>query len=172
MPIIEIAAGIAGLLALLVAGTFLLPRRVAIERHATIHASPEDIIALAASNEGYQRFNPYRTTDPDLKIDLFGPASGKGSGFHFDGKEGKGSQTVAATAPDRVDYDIDLGAMGQPRQSLRATAQNGGSLVVWTLTADLGMNPVARVFGLFMDRMIGKTLDLGLSNLASAVAKA
>jgi len=101
----------AGVLAIAIGGTFLLPRHIHVERQATVPAKPEAVIALAASNEGYQRFNPYLTADPDLKINHFGPQSGIGSGFRFDGKDGKGSQTVAAVSADSVRYDIDLGAM-------------------------------------------------------------
>ena len=42
----------------------------------------------------------------------FGPAEGIGSGFRFDGKEGKGTQTVTEVTATRVTHLIDLGAMG------------------------------------------------------------
>ena len=37
--------------------------------------------------------------------------------------------------------------------------------MTWTVTTDMGFNPVFRVFGLFMDRMLGKTYELGLKNI-------
>jgi len=62
-----------------------LPRTVNVERDASISGDHSaEILALAASNEGYQRFNPYHNTDPDLKIEPFGPPSGVGSGFRFE----------------------------------------------------------------------------------------
>jgi hypothetical protein len=36
------------------------------------------------------------------------------------------------------------------------------------MDADLGSNPAMRIFGLFMDRMIGKIFQRGLVNLAAA----
>jgi hypothetical protein len=36
------------------------------------------------------------------------------------------------------------------------------------MQADMGLNPIKRTFGLFMDKMIGKTLEQGLSNLNTA----
>lgn len=168
MTMYQVLIGGAGVIALLLAGTMLLPRTVHIERQAKMDSSMADVIALAASNEGYQQFNPYLTADPNLKISTFGPDSGVGSGFNFDGKDGTGSQTVASVTDDTVHYNIDLGSMGQPTQTLHVDEIAGGVSVTWSMDADLGYNPIARVFGLFMDGMIGKTLEQGLVNLETA----
>lgn len=168
MTIWTILAGGAGVVALLSAGTLLLPKNVHVERHAKVAASPETILEMAASNHGYQKFNPYLTSDPELAIRPFGPDTGVGSGFHFDGKEGKGTQTVAEVTANSVRYDIDLGAMGKPVQEISAQGLPDGTQVTWTMDMDLGFNPVARVFGLFLDGMVGKTFEQGLDNLASA----
>lgn len=145
----------------------LLPRKVVVTRQTNVALRPEDIIARVASTEGFQTFNPYCTTDPDLKITAFGPATGVGSGFSFEGKEGKGTQTVTEVTSHRVTHLIDLGAMGKPVQTIEATANGNGSLVSWTVTSDMGYNPVFRIFGLFMDRMLGKTYELGLKNISA-----
>jgi len=170
MEFIKIATYAAGTLALATTATFLLPRHVSVERTVVVESSPEAVLALAASNEGYQAFNPYRTMDPNLKVDLFGPTSGVGSGFRFNSKDGKGSQTVAAVSDDQVTYALDLGPLGKPTQSIKAAAVEGGTAVTWRMDSDMGLNPVFRVFGLFMDNMMGKTFELGLENLAKASA--
>ncbi len=145
----------------------LLPRKVVVTRHADVAMRPEDVITRVASTEGFQTFNPYCTTDPDLKITPFGPAEGKGSGFRFEGKEGKGTQTVTDVTATRVTHLIELGAMGKPVQTIEAEATDTGARVTWTVTSDMGFNPVFRIFGLFMDRMLGKTYELGLKNIAA-----
>ncbi|WP_300062615.1 SRPBCC family protein [uncultured Roseobacter sp.] len=164
------ALWIAGGLIALSAATLALPRHVSVERSAVLQATPEAVLALAASNGGYQTFNPYKTRDPELKIELFGPEAGVGSGFHFDGKEGKGQQTVAGVTDDTVRYAIDLGAMGQPKQAIHAVPSETGTQVTWRIESDMGVNPAFRVFGLFMERMMGPTLELGLENLRKAAA--
>ncbi|WP_147124743.1 SRPBCC family protein [Shimia ponticola] len=143
-----------------------LPRVVTVERSAQIAMPPAEALELIASTDGFQTFNPYKTTDPKLVITPFGPDAGVGSGFRFEGKEGKGTQTVTAVTETSVTHLIDLGPMGQPVQTFTVTPHAGGSEVVWSVTSDLGMNPIFRVFGLFMDRMLGKTYELGLRNLA------
>lgn len=147
--------------------TLLLPRKVVVTRQANVDMAPAEVIARAASTEGFQTFNPYCTTDPDLKITPFGPASGVESGFRFEGKEGKGTQTVTSVTDTRVTHLIDLGAMGKPVQTIDATATATGTRVTWTVKSDMGFNPVFRIFGLFMDRMLGKTYEGGLKNITA-----
>ena len=145
----------------------LLPRTVVVTRQTDVRMSPEDVIGRVASTEGFQTFNPYCTTDPDLKITPFGPATGVGSGFRFEGREGKGTQTVTDVTATSVTHLIDLGAMGKPVQRIEAAATDTGARVTWTVTSDMGYNPIFRIFGLFMDRMLGKTYELGLKNIAA-----
>jgi len=162
MTILYIALAILTAIALV---ALLLPRKVVVTRQADVELSPADVIARVASTDGFQTFNPYCTTDPELKITPFGPASGVGSGFRFEGKEGKGTQTVTDVTETSVTHLIDLGAMGEPVQTIEAEATPAGTRVTWTVTSDMGFNPVFRIFGLFMDRMLGKTYELGLKNI-------
>jgi hypothetical protein len=168
MTITTILLSGAAVLALGVAATYLAPRDVEVRRSMIIDSTPAEVLALAASTEGYQTFNPYRTENADLVITPFGPAEGVGSGFAFETASMKGTQTVSEVTADYVRYAIDLGAQGQPTQTISARVVPGGTEVIWTMEADMGLNPVGRVFGLFMDRMIGKTFDNGLANLAAA----
>lgn len=156
---------ITAVIILLAALTFLLPRNVVVTRKAHVGLTPEQVIARVAATDGFQTFNPYRTSDPDLKITPFGPPAGVGSGFRFEGKEGKGTQTVTAVTDTSVTHLIDLGAMGKPVQIISAKTQGDGAEVTWTVTSDMGLNPVFRIFGLFMNRMLGKTYERGLQNI-------
>jgi hypothetical protein len=161
-----------GAIALLAAGTMLLPRHVVVERTANIKAEPAKIIELAASYEGYQKFNPYKNSDPNLKTEPFGPASGVGSGFKFSSKDGSGTSTVSAVTASAVTYAIDLGSMGKPTMIISTSADGDKTKVTWRMEADMGMNPIGRVIGLFLDGMMGKTYEQGLKNLESVVASA
>lgn len=167
MTIFTILAAVIATIAALALIALLLPRKVVVSRHAVVDLRPEEVIARVASTEGFQSFNPYCTTDPELKITPFGPASGVSSGFRFEGKEGKGTQTVTEVTATKVTHLIDLGAMGKPVQTIEATPMGGGARVTWSVASDMGFNPVFRIFGLFMDRMLGKTYELGLKNMAA-----
>ncbi len=112
----KIALGTAAVLSLAVATTFALPRHVTIERSATMNAAPDAIIEFAASNAGYQSFNPYRDLDPNLSVELFGPSSGVGSVFSFESKDGAGQQTVAAVEPGWWPLTLILARSVNPRR--------------------------------------------------------
>jgi hypothetical protein len=170
MKLKKIASRTAIAIAVLAAATQALPRHVSVARSATIDAAPEAVIALAASNTGYQSFNPYKDLDPNLKVEMFGPTSGVGSGFAFESKDGAGQQTVAAVEADKVIFALDLGPLGQPTQAISAVAVDGATEVTWSMDMDLGVNPVFRVMGLFMDGMIGPNFELGLANIADVAA--
>ncbi|WP_171097970.1 SRPBCC family protein [Ruegeria sp. HKCCD7255] len=162
-----VAYTIAAFIAAFTLIALMLPREVVVTRRADVAMRPEDVVARVASTEGFQTFNPYRTTDRNLKITPFGPTEGVGSGFRFEGKEGKGTQTVTDVTATRVTHLIDLGAMGKLVQTIEAIATGNGACVTWTVTSDMGFNPVFRIFGLFIDRMLGKTYELGLKNIAA-----
>lgn len=162
-------AGSAALLAL-AATPYALPDHRTVERSAIIHAEPAAIYPLLTSSAGFQTFNPYKDTDPDLAITFQGPPEGIGAAFAFAGKEGQGTQTIIAAQENRsVTMQIDLGAMGQPVQTFTLDPVSQGTRVTWSVESQFGINPVGRVFGLFLDRMFGETYERGLQNLAEVV---
>ena len=161
-----IGAAVIGTLGLL---SFTLPSTVHVEREAVIKAEPSQIFVLASSNKGFQSFNPYKDVDPDLYIELFGPETGVGSGFNFNGKDGKGSQTITSLVDNKsITMQIDLGAKGKPTQTFSLQKVANGTKVIWGLDADFGYNPIGRAIGLFMDKMMGETFEHGLKNLSIA----
>jgi len=170
MNVKKIALGTVAAVALATVASYALPRHVTIERSATMDAAPEAVIELASSNTGYQSFNPYRDLDPNLHVEMFGPANGVGSGFSFESKDGAGQQVVASVDEGRVTFDLDLGPLGQPTPAISAMVVDGATEVTWTMEMDLGMNPMFRVMGLFMDGMVGPNFELGLANIADVAA--
>ena len=167
--VLIIGAGTIASLGLL---SFVLPSKVHVEREATIQVPPSRLFELTSSNKGFQTFNPYKDADPDLKIELFGPETGIGSGFSFKGKDGEGTQTITNLEQNQsVTMQIDLGARGKPVQTFKFLKAENGTRVIWGLDADFGNNPIGRVIGLFMDKMMGETFERGLSNLSVAAIK-
>ncbi|MGB4777174.1 SRPBCC family protein [Microbacterium sp.] len=142
-------------------------RFTTIAREGAVNGSTEEILALLASTAGYTEINPYRTSDPHLSIEPFGPTSGVGAGFTFKGKHGKGTQTVAALRPDGIDFDIDMGPMGTSRQTVDLVPVSDDlTRVTWSATLDAGNHPVLRIFGLVAPKILGPSLETGIANLA------
>ena len=152
--------------AVIVAVPFLLPSSKTVERSGFVKASPEAVFATLSSTAGYQTINPYKDLDAKLKVTPFGPEAGVGAGFAFESKDGKGTSTVSAVEANKsITYQIDLGFMGKPVQVITLTPENGGTRVNWAVTSKFGMNPMGRVFGMFMDGMLGPHYELGLKNM-------
>ncbi len=169
MTVIQYLSFGVGLLAIAGAATQLLQRHVRVQRVAAIAAAPADVMAMAASNIGYQKFNPYNLADAALKIELFGPEHGVGSGFRFASRDGKGSAIISKLTAHRVDYALDLGHRGKPQQSIAVEALGTGSKVTWTTEADMGFNPIGRIIGLFLDGKLGPVQERGIQNIAAAL---
>lgn len=159
LPLVTLSAGVLALAGL---AALALPRTAHVERSALISSPPDVLRALVSSTAGFQAFNPFRAEDPALEIRVTGPASGVGAGFSWKGSAGEGTQTIVVDEPGRVAMQLDLGAMGRPLQTFTLEPAGGATRVVWALDADLGFNPLARVAGLFIDRMLGHTYERGL----------
>lgn len=167
MTFAAIAAAAGLVLAGLAAALFALPGQARVERSALVPLAPDAVYSILSSSAGFDRINPFRDRDPNLAVTFTGPAAGVGASFAWEGKEGSGTQTIIAAEPDtRIVMQLDLGPMGTPVQSFALALAPGGTQVTWALDADLGANPVRRVFGLFMDRMLGSTYEAGLANLS------
>jgi carbon monoxide dehydrogenase subunit G len=167
MALSNLVIGSTAIVSILGLVVLALPARKRVERSAVVAASPEAVFEVLSSTAGFQTFNPYRDDEPELKIVPFGPASGIGAGFAFEGKSTKGTQTITQCEPNKsVTMQIDLGSMGKPTQTFTVTPDSGGTRVTWATESAFGMNPIGRVFGLMMDGYLGPIYERGLANLA------
>lgn len=149
-----------------IAPLIVLPSSKTVTRNKLVEADRSEVFQLLSTTQGFQLFNPYKDTDPDLQIKPFGPSDGVGAGFSFEGKEGKGTQTIVAMSENKtVKMNIDLGALGKPVQTFTLSPQGSKTLVEWSVKSDFGLNPVFRVFGLFVDGMLGPIYERGLDNM-------
>ena len=158
------------LLLVAIAAAFMLPRHVRVERSTTIAASRSTVFTILNGFKQFNRWSPWFDLDPEAKYTAEGPTAGTGAQLTWVGdpkKLGSGSQLITASAPfDRIDADVDFGQGGTPAKQVYAlTADGTGTKVSWSMDVDLGMNPIARYFGLGFDGMIGRDFDKGLALL-------
>lgn len=152
------------------AGLLLLPASAKVSRSVIVAVPPQAVFALVRSQRGFDRFSPFKVDDAGLETEFAGPDAGPGATVSWRGKAGDSTQTIVREIPNRaVVMQLELGAMGQPVQTFSLTPVNGGTRVTWTLDADFGLNPVARVFGLRLDPMLGPTYETGLARLKQIV---
>jgi uncharacterized protein YndB with AHSA1/START domain len=166
--LVRTIGGLVALAVLLLAIGLLLPRHFRVERAANINAPAEKVYALLADPREWKRWTVWNQRDPAMKIDYSGPASGAGARWAWQSKtEGNGAMEFTEVLPNqRIGYTLSFPDFGMQSAGVVAIAPaSAGVRVSWTNEGELGVNPVNRWFGLFMDRMVGKDFDAGLANL-------
>ena len=150
-----------------IAIAYLLPQRVALARSTDIAAPPSVVFPLVGDLRQSRTWYPWVTMDPDIKVEFSGPDAGVGQKMSWESaKVGDGSQTVTAYEPDtRVQTALDFGAQGNAIATTTIDSKGNGSTVTWGFETDLGMNPVARYFGLALERFVAPDYEKGLAKL-------
>ena len=148
---------------------YLLPREVTVARSITVDAPASAVFPLVNSLQESARWSPWLGLDPDVRLAYSGPDHGVGNRLDWRSDHpnvGSGTQVITASDPDRsVASDLDFGDMGTARAAFTLEPSGTGTLVTWTLVADMGLNPVSRWMGLMMDRWVGTDYERGLINL-------
>jgi hypothetical protein len=150
----------------------LLPRQVVVTRSVNINRPARLVFVTINSFQLFPKWSPWQDLDPNMHQSTEGPRDGVGAKLVWSGndKVGSGSQTITAFVPNQsVDSDLDFGSMGVAKSKMALTPAGNSTQVAWTLTMDMGKNPIAHYFGLTMDRMIGPDFARGLGKLKTLV---
>jgi effector-binding domain-containing protein len=154
---------------------FISPAHVHVERSLTIKAPSEIIHSQINELKNWTKWSPWYKMDSTMQIEYNTVASGAGAGYKWvsnDKKVGCGEMTITSSTKDSISTAMNfsdngiatanfiLSGSGNPNDS-----SNGQTNVTWTMDMDMGMNPVGRIFGLFMDKMVGSDFENGLKNL-------
>ena len=160
---------LAVIILLLVLGAYLLPRHVQVQRSAVIKASPAVLYAQIATPKNWPNWISWSRMDPNIKMTYFGPDAGTGSGYKWTSdKVGNGTLTITDAKPNEsVETKMEFGKGGGGTSAFSIKTIDGGTEVIWTMESDMGYNPIARYFGLMMDKMVGKDFEKGLHLLDS-----
>jgi hypothetical protein len=171
--LLRILAGLAVLVLLLVLVAFLLPRQYRVERVAVIKARPDAIHAQIADLRAWKTWGAWQERDPGMKLSYSEKSTGPGAWSAWESKqEGNGKMTIVSQTPSKVVYDLefpDFGTKSQGYLELTPDAAGTSTKVTWVDAGDLGMNPMNRWFGLFIEKMIGPDFEKGLANIAKRV---
>lgn len=166
--LLRLLGGLAALLLLLVLVAYFLPATYRVERAIVINAKPEVVFPLLADLRRWKEWGAWQERDPGMKVTYSEKSTGVGAWSAWESKtEGSGKMTItAAEATKRVVYLLEFPEMGTSSEGTMALAPAaGGVQVVWTDAGNLGMNPLFRWFGLFIEKMIGPDFEKGLANL-------
>lgn len=169
----KVLIGLGVVILLVVVISFFLPSKVHVERSIVINAPAAKVFNEVNSLQKWGAWDPWQAKDPNVQNEYSGPESGVGNknSWTSSHKEvGSGSQTIVESIPnEKIVSELDFGNEGKGSGFFNFSAEGEGTKVVWGMEADLGMNPIAKYFGLMMEGMVAPDFEKGLSNLKAHV---
>ncbi len=169
------AAGVGALIVVAVVGAYVLPREPVVTRSVAIAAPAATVFPLVADLRRFPEWSPWFATDPDIVLIYTGPTDGVGQTVSWESRlptVGSGRETITASRPDSsVAMTIEFADQGTAEAWFELTAEGATTRVVWGFRTDLGLNPVNRYSGLWIDGIVGPDFERGLARL-KAVAEA
>lgn len=163
------------LVAVFVAGGFLLPSSTHVERSVVVARPPAEMFATLNSWKRFNAWSPWHARDPKTVYTYEGPESGVGASMAWASEQsdvGKGRQTIVESVPDRrIVSKLQFEGQGDATAVFALAPEGAGTRVTWGFDVDHGHNLVSRWFGLLFDRMVGPDYETGLAKL-KAVAEA
>lgn len=162
-----------GIIILAVLIAYLLPRHIHVERSAVITASPEVVFEQVNVLKNWEKWSPWHRIDPKMEIIYSGPEAGAGAAYAWsstDPSAGQGKLTITESIPySLIITEIDFMERGTAASQYTFKPAEDGTLLTWSMDTDMGNNPVARYFGLFMNKLLGKDFEKGLQNIQEVV---
>jgi hypothetical protein len=171
--LLKIVGGLALLVLALVLVAFAFPRQYRVERSLVINARPEAVLAQVADLRAWKNWGAWQERDPQMKLSYSEKTTGVGAWSAWESKsEGNGKMTITEVTPTKVTYHLEFPDMGtQSTGSIELVPEGTGQKVVWLDQGDLGMNPLNRWFGLFLEKLIAPDFERGLTNIKKLVEK-
>src|SRR5262245_8313243 len=170
-----IGIGVIAVVVLFVLVGVCLPRRFSVSRSIVIEAPAESVYRVVAKLREWPTWTAWTVERyPDMKVAFSGPEEGVGARQSWEGKaSGKGSAEITKASPEEgIAYDFAFDGSPSTGGISFFPSFDGATLVTWHAEGDLGINPIARYFGLLMDRFMGPDFEVGLTNLKKKVEAA
>ncbi len=148
----------------------LLSSKFSMSRSIEIDAPVTTVFTKLTDLNEYVKWNPFPEGDPTNTTNVTG--AGVGSYLDWKGeKTGEGKMTIASIEPEqkiaiKMEFYKPMSGEGMVHW-ITKTSSNGKTEMIWTFDQDLKY--FNRYFGLFMDAMMGKHFEKGLSNFKTLI---
>ncbi len=163
-----------GLVALMLFVLAVMKPTFRIERSIEIAKPAEVIFPYIADFSKWNDWSYWASSDPGQKVTITGNVGEVGHRMEWDGKiNGKGNQTVITVIPNKS--IASRLAFTEPNSmesiaTLTLEPTPSGTKVIWSNEGNLDY-PIGRLFGPFLDGMVGPDFEKGLTNLKKLVEK-
>lgn len=168
--IVKISLGaIVGLIAVLLLGSLLIPSRWQVERSIDISVAPGVVFPYVNNLSKWPEWTSWYQREPKPVTRYSGPEEGVGAHSAWQDASGQGEMGITVSVSDwGITYDLSFERgefVARGEILLAPIAQGNGTRITWRTRGDSGMNPLAKVFQLVVNRKIGADFQQSLDNL-------
>ena len=154
--------------AILCAIAFLLPKDKYISRSVEIDQEIDLVFNQVNTLKNWENWSAWSLNDSSATYEYSTtPSSGKGAWQRWKSNTtGEGKLTIVESDKNKlIKTHLEFYEQGEGAGEWNFSFNNGKSSVEWTYHADLRYNPLARWIGLFLDSMLGQSLEQSLNSL-------
>jgi effector-binding domain-containing protein len=169
-----------GILVLLFVVSLFLPSQVRVERSMVITAHPHQIFPYLNQFKKWVEWSPWHKKDSTTQYTYNDIEAGVGASYSWKSTHpevGNGEMKIIETMADTfLKTQMNMEGMGISYSTFKLSETDAGTLVTWSMDADgEGMPfyfvPISKYFNLFMDGMLGKEFEEGLTFLQGLIAQ-
>jgi hypothetical protein len=157
------------LLIITAVGLVFFDSHVHAERSIVIDVPRSEMFQMLNTHKTFANWSPWQEKDPEMVVTYSGAESGVGAKYSWNSKVkevGVGSMEIVESYPDTIiRQKLMFSGKGTSDAGFIFSTAGTGTKVTWTLDMDAGANPLLRIMGGFMDKMIGPDFEHGLSKL-------
>lgn len=168
-PLSYLVTAVLALVVIVVAGAFLLPREVRVERSLVLPRPACTVYALVDGFAREKEWSPWAALDPAMSWERSGPPRGVGAKLAWSSsieEVGAGTQEMTLSEPcHTAERRVEFGDMGPSTARFDLSDADGGTNVTWSMTKDVGFNPIGRLMGVLFDGWIGPDFERGLAKM-------
>lgn len=154
---------------LLLVISLFLPDKFIIERSVTIKAPMETVFEQVNCYKNWEKWSPWHKMDTTMKIKYSGSSSGTGCTFEWKSnnpKVGEGKMTIINSIPfDSIINEMDFMENGKALSKFIFIKEDSGIKVTWKLEQVRRNNPIEKIMGAVMKKMVGNHFERGLKEL-------
>src|SRR4051812_42664073 len=145
-----------------------------VERSADLPNDRKVVYNYLTNLHNFKQWSPWYEKDTNAVYTFSGPETSTGSSFMWKGNKevGSGSMTITDVVPDslvKLDLNFMENGVGQGSY-IFADAGPNKTKMTWTLDFEAGANPVYRIMGAFMDKLMAKDFERGFEKLQAVLA--
>ena len=172
--IVKILGVIAALVLIISAiGLIFFSSHIHVDRSVVINQDRASTFNFLNDLKNQAAWSPWQEKDPKAKYEFTSNTVGEGAEMKWTSEVkdvGNGSMTISTATPDSViRMDLNFMENGVAKSSYVVVPDSNGTKVIWSLDVEAGANPLLRIMGKFMDGMVGKDFEKGLSKLKTVL---